>query len=395
MTDFLSTAVSGINAASAKLGLVSNNLANSNTVGFQSQDGEFRAIYAGQDGVGVALSGVTTNYSTGSIVQTGNPLNHALVGDGLFVVKDENNNKHFTRAGLFDFNKDGILTDNKGNYVQGFLAGSEHTETSSIFLDKTPLKPVATTSAKIAANLGFDPENAATLTTTLSVFDDIGTEHKLNIKFANRTLDPASGVVTWDLTAKFDGKDYALPINKITIGANGKVDLNTAPMANGVLTADLTTIVPKLNGVNNIAIDLSSITGYDTDTAIQLQKSNGNTVGMFSKYEVGKDGVISSFFDNGEVREIGQIAEATVTNYRGMKEGNDGYFENTIEAGEIKYGVSGEAGFGTMISGSIESSNVNTTEQLVDLISAQRSFQMCSKVIGASKEINTSLLQAV
>ena len=395
MTDFLNTAVSGINAANSRLGLVSNNLANTNTVGFKSQDAEFRAIYAGKDGVGVAMAGINTNFNTGSITQTGNPLNHALVGDGLFVVEDSNKNKHYTRAGLFDFNAEGYLTDSKDNLVQGFPTKGERGETSAIFLNKSPLEPTITTSGVIAANLGLDASASTTLTTTLSVFDSIGSEHKLNIQFSNRVLDKATGVATWDLTAKFDDKPCTLPIDKITIDANGKIDKNTSPMKDGLIDVDLSTITPKLNGVSGMSVDLSRITGYDTDTAIQVQKANGNTVGMFSKFEVGKNGVISSYFDNGEVRDIGQIAVATVANYRGLKEGNDGYFENTHDAGEIKYGVSGDAGFGKCISGSIESSNVNTTQQLVDLISAQRTFQMCSKVIGASKEINTSLLQAV
>lgn len=395
MTDFLNTAVSGINAASSRLGLVSNNLANSNTVGFKSQDGEFRAIYAGKDGVGVAMAGINTNYNTGSITQTGNPLNHALVGEGLFVVEDSNKIKHYTRAGLFDFDADGYLTDSKGNFVQCFPVNGERGETSSIFLNKSPLKPTPTTEGTIAANLGLDATASTTLTTTLSVFDDVGSEHKLNIEFSNRVSDPATGKVTWDLTAKFDDNVYKLPLDKITIQPNGKIDLNTAPMKDGMMNIDLSGITPKLSGVTSMKIDMSRITGYDTDTAIQVQKANGNTVGMFSKFEVGKNGIISSYFDNGEVRDIGQIAVATVANYRGLKEGNDGYFENTHDAGEIKYGVSGDAGFGKCISGSIESSNVNTTQQLVDLISAQRTFQMCSKVIGASKEINTSLLQAV
>ena len=395
MTDFLNTAVSGINAASSRLGLVSNNLANSNTVGFKSQDGEFRAIYAGNDGVGVAIAGTSTDFNTGSITQTGNQLNHALVGDGLFVVEDSNNIKHYTRAGLFDFDADGYLTDSKGNKVQCFPVDGERGETSSIFLNKSPLKPTPTTKGEIAANLGLDATSSTTLTTTLSVFDAVGTEHKLNIEFSNRVSDPLTGDVSWDISGKFNNTTTTLPLSKISIRPDGKIEQNTPPMKDGVFNVDLSGVTPKLHGIDNIEIDLSKITGFDTNTAIQIQKADGNTVGMFSKFEVEKNGVISSYFDNGEVRNIGQIAVATVANYRGLKEGNDGYFENSNDAGEVRYGVSGDAGFGKCISGSIESSNVNTTQQLVNLISAQRTFQMCSKVIGASKEINTSLLQAV
>ncbi|UKA04624.1 flagellar hook protein FlgE [Photobacterium damselae] len=395
MTDFLNSAVSGINAANSRLGLVSNNLANSNTIGFKSQDGEFRAIYAGEDGVGVAMAGVNTNFNTGSISQTGNPLNHALVGDGLFIVEDANKIKHYTRAGLFDFDANGHLTDSKGNFVQCFPVDGERGETSSIYLNKSPLKPTPTTEATIAANLGLDATASTTLTTTLSIFDDVGSEHKCNIEFSNRVSDPKTGKVSWDLTAKFDNNPLALPLNKISILPNGKIDLNTSPLKDGIMNVDLSAVTPKLSGVGSIKVDLSRITGYDTDTSIQQQKTDGNTVGMFSKFEVGKNGIISTYYDNGEVRDIGQIAIATVANYRGLKESNDGYFETTHDAGEIKYGVSGDAGFGKCISSSIETSNVNTTQQLVDLINAQRSFQMCSKVIGASKEINTALLQAV
>ncbi|PSV01120.1 flagellar hook protein FlgE [Photobacterium kishitanii] len=395
MTDFLKTAVSGVNAANSRLGIVSGNLANAQTTGYKSQSGEFKAMFSGEESIGVSMRGVKTNYSNGNISQTGNDLNHAIVGNGMFVVKDSDGNESYTRAGFFDFGADGYLKDSNGNKVQGFASQDSKGVVGDIFLNKSPMEPVASTSGSIAVNLGSAKDKTTTLTTTLSVFDNLGHEHKLNVVFSNRVLDPVTGEVKWDMKGKFDGAPLALPATKIGIDANGKMKLNEAPFVNGKLSVDLSLVKPTISGVSTMSIDFSKTTGFDSQTTIRSQKSDGSASGNFSKFIVGDDGVITSYFDNGQTRTNGQIAIASFANYNGLKEGNNGYFELTNDAGEKRLGLSGDAGFGQLIKGSVENSNVNSTEQLVELIDAQRAFQQCSKVIGASKTISNALLQSI
>ncbi|MCY9860971.1 flagellar hook-basal body complex protein [Vibrio coralliirubri] len=392
MSDLTKIASAGLRAANSQLANTANNLSNSETFGFKSQSNQFAALWAGTGGdaigMGVTQQATITNFSNGALIPSGNPLHHAIIGDDFFMVKDSSGNTKYSRVGLFDFNPDGLLVDHYGNAVQG-VDGSGLTQ--DIQLDKSPLPPSVTTTGEIAANLGTD-DGTGSLSATISVFDSLGAEHSLQFTFDNKTVDAATGEATWDLEAKINGE--TINLGAIAIDANGYVDPDAAPLVGGKLDLDLTGLTNPIIGVPSVEIDMSKITGFDGNTTIRTQSANGAPVAEFDKYQVEENGKVMVYYKNGASKSVGQIAMASVENVNGMMlDGN--YYSKTVDAGDMTVGVSGQAGFGTMNSGAIEGSNVNATDELVNMITSQRFFQQNAKVIAAAKELDSALMQSV
>ncbi|MEA1990002.1 MAG: flagellar hook protein FlgE [Pseudomonadota bacterium] len=160
-------ALSGINAASNGLGVISNNLANSQTVGFKSSRAEFADMFSGSQnspGNGVRVQAVTQDFNQGTIAGTGRELDMAIDGEGFFILEDKTGKYDavYTRNGSFKLDKDGFLTDQTDNAVQGYLLNAElSTETSPVFdttlgsidLDDVNKEPRATDEMNFDINL--------------------------------------------------------------------------------------------------------------------------------------------------------------------------------------------------------------------------------------------------
>ena len=396
MSDFSKIALSGLRAANTRLAVTSNNLANAETFGYKSQSVQFKALFASGGmsamGIGTATEATTTNFMNGSMLPTGDPLHHAIVGDGFFMVKDSDGGTKLTRVGLFEFSPEGVLVDNYGNKVQGYQAGDSSGSTTDIILDKSPLDPEVSTKGELDINLGTD-DGSTSLSSSFSVYDALGKEHMLQVKFDNKVPNPTTGEASWDMTAEINGE--TINLGKVNFDANGRIKQNEAPFVNGKLKIDLDgNLTNKINGVPNIELDMSKVTGFEGDTTIRNQELDGAPSAGFEKYQIEANGNIVSYYKDGRSRPVGQIALAAVDNPDGMQ--IDGsYFSLTTNSGKMRVGVAGQAGFGNVTPGVIEGSNVNTTDELVSLISSQRFFQANAKVIGASKELNSSLMQNV
>ncbi|MFZ3045106.1 MAG: flagellar hook-basal body complex protein [Desulfatirhabdiaceae bacterium] len=128
MISSLYSGISGLSANTQKMAVVGDNIANVNTTAFKSSEISFdnlinqsAAGYTGMEiGNGVLLSDVNYNWSQGTLEQTTNPFDMAITGDGFFMVTDDDDNTYYTRAGEFDFNEDGELTNPDGMLAQGF-----------------------------------------------------------------------------------------------------------------------------------------------------------------------------------------------------------------------------------------------------------------------------------
>ena len=114
-------AATGLNAVNEQLDGISNNIANSGTVGYKSMTTQFSAMYAGTQAMGVSVAGSAQSISTGgSMVSTGNALDLAINDDGFFVMCDSAGNISYTRAGSFVTDKNGYIVNASGDYLQGY-----------------------------------------------------------------------------------------------------------------------------------------------------------------------------------------------------------------------------------------------------------------------------------
>ena len=157
------TAVSGINAATADLGVIGNNIANSSTTGFKSSRAEFADVYAtsllgaggNAIGKGVALSSVTQEFTQGNISFTDNALDLAINGNGFFLLSDDGASL-YTRAGNFQVDREGFLVTNQGHRLQAFQvdsAGNSNGQPGDLQLDTSLIDPSPTALSEITANL--------------------------------------------------------------------------------------------------------------------------------------------------------------------------------------------------------------------------------------------------
>jgi len=118
-----SQGVSGLNAASSNLDTIGNNIANSETTGFKSGSTSFADIYAGsQVGLGVQVTGVTQDFSDGSVNSTGEGLNVAISNNGFFRVVDSGGSVYYTRDGDFQLDANRDLLTSTGMNVTGYPA---------------------------------------------------------------------------------------------------------------------------------------------------------------------------------------------------------------------------------------------------------------------------------
>ncbi len=134
---------------------------------------------------------------------------------------------------------------------------------------------------------------------------------------------------------------------------------------------------------------ITQFAGQDTAAAVS---QDGNAGGTLQSFSIGADGVITGSFSNGETQSLGQIALANFANPGGLAEQGNLLYQATPNSGTPLVGTPGTGGRGTLIGGSLETSNVNLAKQLTDLIIAQEAYQANTKVVSTSATTLQSLV---
>jgi flagellar hook protein FlgE len=418
------TSVSGILAASADLGIIGNNIANSSTAGFKSSQGEFTDIYAASllgtpgtaIGQGVALNSVTQDFSQGNIEFTNNSLDLAINGSGFFNLSD-GGVATYSRAGAFQLDRDGFIVNASGLQLQGYPTDDEGNltgELGPLQLSTALVDPKGTGDASITANLdsrdlpaeAWNPDGAGgalnafavppvlpksdqfNSSTSLTVYDGLGNPHVLSIYFAK-----GAGDNTWEARTAIDGVEIG-GATAIPFEANGQLAEENKPLLLNI--ADWQPI--NANGVANgaaaqaFSVDLSSFTQFGASFAVSTVQQDGYTTGQLRGLEIDDTGVLFTRYTNGQSRQQGQIAVASFTNPNGLQPVGDTSFVETFSAGSPTVTTPGLSGTGLLQSGALESSNVEITSQLVRMIIAQRNFQANAQMIQTEDAVTQTVI---
>lgn len=402
-------ALSGLDAASSDLNTISNNIANASTVGFKSSRAEFGDIYAASAqgvasnaiGSGVNLEKVAQQFSQGNIKNTSNTLDLAVNGQGLFTLSN-NGSLVYSRAGEFSVDNNGYVVDPQGRRLQVFPPGTQpgtfNTGTlSDLQLSTTLGAPQATTSATLGLNLPasatpptttpFNPTDPTSYTnsTSVNMYDSLGTAHTATTYYV-KTATPNQ----WTTYLYIDGNQVPTsggsPSATLQFNSNGQL---TSP-AGGTITyaTDPTTgITPTL--------DYSSTTQYGSSFAVNALSQNGYAAGTLSGINVDSSGIVQAQYTNGQSKDLGQVALTNFANLQGMQQLGNTSWAQTSASGSAVLGQAGTASFGAIQSGAVEDSNVNLSQQLVNMIIAQRNFQANAKVISTANTITQTVIQTV
>lgn len=395
-------AATGLNAVNEQLDGISNNIANSGTVGYKSETAQFSAMYAGTQAMGVSVAGTAQSISRGgSMVSTGNALDLAINDDGFFVMCDSAGNISYSRAGSFVTDKNGNIVNASGDYLQGYPvddSGTLQTGTVTDIQIKTGNIPAqATDNMTFTANFNasdevidrstvtFDPANADSYTDsyTTTVYDSLGNEHSVSQYFTKTAEN------TWEVQYTFDGQPQSgAPVMELSFDLNtGKLTSPTSPQTITFQTDDAAPV--------SMTVDYSNCTQYGSDFSVTTNAADGYASAAQNGIQVDDDGKIYATYSNGERMLQGQVVLATFPDENGLQAVSGTAWVQTGESGTPLIGVPGVGSCGTLSSGMLESSNVDITTELVDLMTAQRNYQANTKVISTSTQLDQALFQAM
>jgi len=414
------TAISGINAATADLNVISNNIANASTVGFKTSRAEFADVFASSllgagsnaIGKGVSLVNVTQEFGQGNISFTNNALDMAINGGGFFQLS-QGGALEYTRAGAFQIDSEGYVVSNQGARLQGFQvnnAGDVTGQVADIRIDTSLIDPNPTGTVDISSNLDsrevaptvpfggpFDafavpptaPDPSAyNATTSTTVYDGLGNPHVMSLYYV-KTANPNE----WEVHSAIDGVTTSGP-DTLNFQSNGQFDPLTLPIAVNIsgwqpLNADG---VATGASVQDINVSLSDTTQFGVQFAVDSINQDGFGPGQLRGLDIDESGIVFARFTNGESRALSQIALADFSNVNGLQPSGDTNWVETFSSGSPNVAAAGTSGLGVVQSAALEESNVEITAQLVDLIVAQRNFQANAQVIQSEDAITQTVI---
>jgi flagellar hook protein FlgE len=402
--------VSGLNAASRNLEVIGNNIANANTVGAKLSRAEFSDVYASAAsnlgnsgvGIGVKLDAVTQQFTQGNLRTTENPLDMAINGRGFFRMAN-NGEVTFTRAGQFQLDREGFVVNSQGHRLTGFGVDSAGQVAAGVAADiQLPtggIAPQLTSTAEMTLNLdarsavpvnAFSTTDASSYTgsTSLAVYDAQGNEQAVSLYFRRTAV-----ANEWETFASFEGQTLpiggpAAPVGNITFNAQGGLVSPASP-------AGLSLALPfaaAAGGASNVALNFTGSTQFGTAFGVTQVTQNGYASGRLAGFAITGDGTIEARFSNGQTQVRGQVALADFRNPQGLVPIGNNQWVQSYASGQPSVGAPGSGNLGVVQGGALEESSVELTQQLVDMITAQRAYQANAQTIKTQDQILSTLV---
>lgn len=444
--------VSGLRVHQTKMDVISNNIANINTIGFKRSTVSFKDSFnqtvsassaanadrggmnAQQIGMGSNVSGIVNVMTQGAAQRTDYGSDLMIDGEGFFIVKDAEG-FGFTRAGSFEVDANGNLVNSSGASVCGWKAVDDPDNPGQQKIIKDLVTPIniyeggnlyspaeKTTQVEFTGNFNQDtnPEQK----NTISFFDSQGNKYSINIMFTKDTNNPNVWNISLptvdiptqghiEVTINGNKKAY-LP--NVTLPQNTTLNFNTDGKlagiggANGVTTLQLPELnmaglvdengapinfsAEALSQANDpITIDFSTVTQFQSKPTVTSQAKDGNTAGNMTGYSIDSNGIIIGTYSNGRSKKLGQIALADFANPAGLEKSGGSLYRETANSGDFD-GIGTDASTigSSLQGGALEMSNVDLSYEFSEMITTQRGFQANSRIITASDEMIQELV---
>ena len=427
------TSLSGLQAAQTDMGTISHNLANVSTNGFKKSVTQFADVIASTAnsnptqmvGSGVVVKAVRQQFGQGGLSQSSSALDVAISGDGFFIVKGDEksgNGVAFTRNGSFQVTGDRYVVDGQGNKLQvypvdgsGAVVATGLGSTVSLRLPQTSGTPEASENVKMSLNLNagsaipadasrfedeeyafdrFDPGtyNQSAQTT---IYDANGNALTLTNYFVRETKPTADDATsTWtvysfvgdqQLNAGTDPEEVD-PIT-LTFDSTGKLSAPTTA------TTFMGFLAPGATSEQVLKLDFgTATTQVSSPFSLNASSQDGSPVGQLEGVTISEDGTVNASFSNGDTQALGKVVLASFPNSAGLRQLGSSTWAASGFSGDARLGEPGTNGFGGLMTGAIERSNVDITEELVALIASQRNFQANAKALDTASQISQSIL---
>lgn len=390
------TAITALNLNQSYMDVIADNLANANTPGFKTSRVTFKdqvaqtmSIGSGptaelggtnpvQIGMGARLGDVTTNFLQGTLQGTGRLTDLAIQGDGFFIYRD-GNESFYSRNGSLDLDAQGYLVNSSsGQRVQGWMAAGGVVDPGMAISDiQAPLDSTLareTSNVYMGGNLDSDVA-ASGFDVTVGVYDSLGALHSVSVNLARQ-----AGTNIWDWTATSGAAGsgtVSFDVNGQFTGGGGSV---TVPPSGGA-------------AATVVNLDMSKFTQLATSHTVSSFNQDGLAAGSLTAFNViSTTGEIFASYSNGLQEIVGQLSMAKFANPSGLKREGQSLWRAGLNSGTPEVGVANTGGRGTLLSGYLEASNVDLSQEFTNMIIAQRGFQAASRVITASDQILQELV---
>lgn len=438
LTAAMFSGVSGLAAQSMSMGMISDNISNSSTVGYKDTKAVFATL--------VTESTTSRTYSPGGVVvhatqqvdkqglitASTTDTHMAIAGDGFFVVNTSvsdlgaaDGNYLFTRAGTFEPDDQGRLRNAQGYYLQGWEVdtnGNIPTNQS----DLAALEPVnisgltgnaeATTTIALQANLsksqttfgaGYVSGDMANGTTdphfvrSFQVYDSVGEAHSVTFNFLKTGTGATPNEWTLEITADIDGDgaEDVLSTEVVSFNTDGTLDLSS-----GLTTQTDTISIPwaaslGIDSPQALTLDFGSddqsdgFTHFAGNSELVSSEVNGALFGSFDSVYIDEDGNVIAKFDNGTSKYIYKIPIATFPNPNELGNLDGNAYDETPESGSFTLREATYSGAGRVISSATEASTVDIATEFTKMIITQRSYSAASKIITTADEMLEELIR--
>ncbi len=409
--------VSGLTAQSQAIGMISDNIANVNTVGYKGLRTSFSTLVT-QSGSqtlhspgGVQSRPVQSADAQGLLQSTTSVTDIAIVGNGFYVVNEAatpgpGNDYLYTRAGQFTTDENGDLINSGGYYLQGWpldpatgalpATPSVLSSVQTVNVSSLSGNAVPTTAMSLGANLPSTAANGDTHSITAQVFDALGNAHNLQVDFVYDAATPE-----WDITVQN-------PVLASTGAASGTV---AGPLARSIafdgfgnpsaitfpdidITWTATTAAPSTISVNLGTVgQTDGITQFAGDFAIGFINQDGVRFGNFTGVNIDDDGFVTALFDNGQQQAIYKLPLAVfpAPNSLELRDGN-AYIE-TDGSGNVILLEANTGAAGSVSSSSLEASTVDLADEFTNMIVTQRAYSANAKIITTADEMLEELIR--
>ncbi|KHT64133.1 flagellar hook protein FlgE [Photobacterium gaetbulicola] len=424
----MNIALSGLGAAQKDLNTTSNNIANANTYGFKESRTEFSDVYSNSifsnskttTGGGVQTATVAQQFHEGSSIYTNNPLDLRVQGTGFFAVapsKTEPANNSLTRNGAFHLNNNNEIVNSDNNYLLGYEINQETNTVASyepkpMTIDDTFGQPSMSNNINISMNLpsgeekptvspfDFNDPDSFNKSTSSTIYDSLGNPLKMSAYYVKRNDN------VWDVfyTVSDSGGEKALDIDGGQDNGNGHLGHRLRFDETGMLTSGATHTTASFtaaglqlggaDGSQTLTFNYDQPTQYAAPFEIRkLEDTDGATTGYLSNVDIDSDGNILASYSNGKDKVIGRVAMARVANEQGLAQLGGTLWNVTQDSGAAVWGDASQGSFGSIKNGTLEQSNIDMTQELVDLITAQRNFQASSRALDVNNQLQQNILQ--
>ena len=404
------TGVSGLNAQAQTIGMISDNIANVNTVGYKGNQAKFSTL--------VTEAATSSSYTPGGVITrpfqlidrqgllqaTGSATDLAIIGAGFFATNtaaDGSGEFLYTRAGSFTPDAQGNLRNTSGAFLRGWptdtagvptVAATVLSSTQNVNVSGLGGTAVASSTVGLGANLPAEAATGTAHTVTIQIFDSLGAAHNLPATFTKTATtnqwtlsvgDPTlastgatSGTTTFaSTTVNFNGDG--------TLGSTVPATLPTIAIAGYTTGASDSAITPNIGTTGQA----DGMTQFASEFTTNFLNQNGVPPGSFTGLTIGETGLVTAQFDNGQTRPVFQLPLVTFPNPNGLQAESGNLYRETATSGQSLINSPGAGGTGTIAAGALESSTVDLAGEFTNMIITQQAYSANARIITAADEM--------